>query len=73
MEGTVRTIETSASPESVFSVAADIENYPEWASAVKSVEVLDRDEEDRGGGVAEGRPRSSSSIRPAAFRASFKG
>ena len=47
MEGTVRTIETSALPESVFAVAADIENYPEWATAVKEVEVLEHDDEGR--------------------------
>ena len=47
MEGTVRTIETSASPETVFAVAADLEAYPEWASGVKEVEVLEvYDDED---------------------------
>ena len=44
---TVRTIETSASPEEVFAVAADIEAYPTWASAVKEVEVLDHTEDGR--------------------------
>lgn len=47
MEGTVRSIETSALPEDVFAVASDIESYPEWASAVKEVEVLERDDEER--------------------------
>ncbi len=47
MEGTVRTIETSASPETVFAVAADIEAYPEWATGVKDVEILEVYEDDR--------------------------
>ncbi len=41
MERTVRSIETSASPEQVFAVASDIASYPNWASAVKDVEVLE--------------------------------
>ncbi len=45
VERTVRSIETSASPEQVFAVASDLANYPSWASAVKDVEVLDADEE----------------------------
>ena len=47
MEGTVRSTETSASPEVVFSVAADLEAYPEWATGVNRVEVLARDDEGR--------------------------
>ena len=47
MEGTVRTIETSAAPETVFAIAADIERYPDWASAVKEVEVIEEDDEGR--------------------------
>jgi ribosome-associated toxin RatA of RatAB toxin-antitoxin module len=38
----------SASPERCFSVAADIERYPEWAADIKEVVVEERD--------AEGRP-----------------
>lgn len=48
MEGTVRSTETSAAPEVVFDVASDLESYPEWATGVNSVEVLERD--------ADGRP-----------------
>jgi uncharacterized membrane protein len=44
VEGTVRTSETSAPPEVVFGVAADIASYPEWATGVAAVEVLERDE-----------------------------
>lgn len=44
MEGTVQTIETTAPPEVVFEVAADLESYPEWASPVRSVEILERQE-----------------------------
>ncbi len=47
VERTVRTIESSATPEDVFAVAANIEDYPTWASAVKQVEVLERDDEGR--------------------------
>lgn len=48
MEGTIRSTETTASPEEVFAVAVDVEAYPDWATGVASVEVLERD--------AEGRP-----------------
>ena len=48
MEGTVRSIETSARPDDAFAVAVDVENYPSWASAVKEVEVLETDDEGRG-------------------------
>ncbi len=44
---TVRTIESSATPEEVFAVAADIEGYPSWVSAVKEVEVLERTDDKR--------------------------
>ncbi|NQV05995.1 SRPBCC family protein [bacterium] len=46
-EGTVRSTVTRASAETVFGVAADLEAYPEWATGVNSVEVLDRDAEGR--------------------------
>lgn len=47
MEGTVRTSEASAPPEVVFSVAADLAAYPEWATGVASVEVLATDDAGR--------------------------
>lgn len=47
-ESTVQSIEVDASPSDVFSVAADIESYPDWANGIKQVEVLEHD--------AEGRP-----------------
>jgi ribosome-associated toxin RatA of RatAB toxin-antitoxin module len=37
-----------AGPEQVYAVAIDYERYPEWATDVKEVEVLDRDDEGRG-------------------------
>ena len=46
-EGTVQTIEISASPREIFAVAASLGAYPEWADGVKSVEVLEEDEEGR--------------------------
>ena len=45
MEGTIRSTETSASPEVVFSVAAALEAYPEWATGVNEVEILEREED----------------------------
>ncbi len=47
MEGTIRSTETSAPPEVVFGVASDLETYPEWATGVVEVVVLDRDDADR--------------------------
>ena len=44
MEGTIRSTETTASPEVVFSVAADLAGYPSWATGVNDVEILERDE-----------------------------
>lgn len=43
VEGTIRSTETTASPETVFAVAADLEAYPEWATGVAEVEVHERD------------------------------
>ena len=36
-----------ASPERCLQVALDVEQYPEWASDIKEVQVLDRDEQGR--------------------------
>jgi len=47
MEGTIRSTETSAPPGVVFEVACDLEMYPEWATGVVEVEVLERDDEGR--------------------------
>ena len=47
MQGTIRSTETSASPEDVFAVAADLAAYPEWATGVSSVEILEEDPEGR--------------------------
>jgi ribosome-associated toxin RatA of RatAB toxin-antitoxin module len=40
-------LEIDASPETLYDVAADVAAYPEWASGVKQVEVLDVDAEGR--------------------------
>jgi len=53
-ESTVQSIEVDASPSDVFSVAADIESYPDWANGIKQVEVLEHD--------AEGRPRRAAFV-----------
>lgn len=40
-EGTFSTLEIDASPEALYDVAADVATYPDWASGVKEVEVLE--------------------------------
>jgi len=47
VEGTIRSTETTASPEVVFSVAADLAGYPSWATGVNEVEILELDELNR--------------------------
>ena len=47
MEGTVQSIEVSADPQHVCEVALDLESYPEWVTAVRSVEILEEDDEGR--------------------------
>jgi len=46
-EGTFSTLEIDATPEDLYDTAADVAAYPEWASGVKEVEVLDVDSEGR--------------------------
>ena len=46
-ESTVHSIEIDAPAAACFEVAADVESYPEWASGVKRVDVLERDSEGR--------------------------
>lgn len=46
-DSTVQTIEIDSPPEAVFAVAADVAAYPEWATGVRSTEVLETDEEGR--------------------------
>ncbi|GIU92889.1 MAG: hypothetical protein KatS3mg011_1795 [Acidimicrobiia bacterium] len=46
-EGTVQTIEIDAPAEACFQVAADVAAYPEWATGVRSTEVLEVDQEGR--------------------------
>ena len=42
------TIHAAATPERCYAAAIDFDRYPEWATDVKQVEVLDRDDEGRG-------------------------
>ncbi len=42
------TIHIEAGPERLYAVAIDFDRYPEWATDMKEVEVLDRDAEGRG-------------------------
>jgi uncharacterized membrane protein len=46
-EGTFSTLEIDATAEDLYDTAADVAAYPEWASGVKEVEVLDVDGEGR--------------------------
>jgi polyketide cyclase/dehydrase/lipid transport protein len=41
-------IHIEATPEECYAVAIDFDRYPEWATDVKYVEVLERDDEGRG-------------------------
>ncbi|HZQ78062.1 MAG TPA: SRPBCC family protein [Acidimicrobiia bacterium] len=42
------TIHAAAAPDRCYAAAIDFDRYPEWATDVKQVEVLDRDDEGRG-------------------------
>ena len=42
-EGTVQSIEIPASPEFIYEVLFDLESYPEWITAMREVEILERD------------------------------
>ena len=46
-EGTFQTLEIDAPAEALYDVAADIASYPEWATGVKEVEVLEATPEGR--------------------------
>lgn len=46
-EGTFSTLEIDATPQDLYDVAADVAAYPDWASGVKEVDVLDVDGEGR--------------------------
>ena len=46
-EGTFSTLEIDASADELYDVAADVAAYPEWASGVREVEVIDLDGQGR--------------------------
>ena len=46
-DGTVESIEISATPAQVFAVAADLESYGKWATGVREIEVLEKDRQGR--------------------------
>ena len=46
-EGTVESIEIKAKAAEVFAVAADLASYPEWATGVKEIEILETDDAGR--------------------------
>lgn len=46
-ESTVQSIDVKATPEECFAVAADIAVYPDWATGVRSTEVLSETDDGR--------------------------
>jgi ribosome-associated toxin RatA of RatAB toxin-antitoxin module len=50
--GDCRTIEIDAPPERCFALMTDYERIPSWQGAVRSIEVLERDEQGRGSVLA---------------------
>ena len=46
-EGTVQSIEIDADPAACFAVASDVQAYPEWATGIRSTEVLETDDNGR--------------------------
>lgn len=46
-ERTFSTLEIDATPEALYDAAADVASYPDWASGVREVEVLESDESGR--------------------------
>jgi ribosome-associated toxin RatA of RatAB toxin-antitoxin module len=46
--GDCRTIEVDAPPERCYALMTDYERIPSWQVAVKSIDVLERDEQGRG-------------------------
>lgn len=45
MEGTIRSIETTADAATVFKVAADLSAYPQWVSGVSRVDIQEVDDD----------------------------
>lgn len=43
-DSTIQSIEIDAPPERAFAVAADVAAYPEWATGVRTTEVLETDD-----------------------------
>ena len=50
--GECRSDEIAASPQQCYDAMTDFERVPEWQGAVKSIEVLERDQQGRGTVVA---------------------
>ena len=46
-ERAVESISVAADPDTVFAVAVDLEDYPEWVGDLKSVIVTERDDKGR--------------------------
>ncbi len=46
-ESTVQSIEIDAAPSEVFDVASDIASYPDWATGIRAIEILDTDADGR--------------------------
>lgn len=43
-EGTFQSLEIDVSPHKLYDVAADIASYPEWATGIREVEILEKDD-----------------------------
>jgi ribosome-associated toxin RatA of RatAB toxin-antitoxin module len=50
--GDCRSIDVAATPERCFALMTDYERIPSWQGAVRSIQVLERDEHGRGSLVA---------------------
>lgn len=51
-EEAVKKILIEATPTRCFEIAIDFENYPEWASDIKGIEILEKDDKGRASKVA---------------------
>lgn len=46
-QSTVQSIEIDADPQICFEVACDVASYPDWATGVRSTEILEEDDRGR--------------------------
>ena len=46
-EGTIQSIEIAADAATIFAIAADVSDYPNWAQGVRTVDVIEEDDQGR--------------------------